>query len=44
MAQLGVRVTLEEVSRNLAAHFGRVFDCEMLYEAPVLAAAERENS
>jgi len=42
MAQLGVRATLEEVSRNLAAHFGRVFDCEMLYEAPVLAA-EREN-
>jgi lipoyl(octanoyl) transferase len=42
MAQLGVRVTLEEVSRKLAAHFGRVFDCEMLYEAPVLAA-EREN-
>jgi lipoyl(octanoyl) transferase len=42
MAQLGVRVTLEEVSRSLAAHFGRVFDCEMLYEAPVLAA-EREN-
>jgi lipoyl(octanoyl) transferase len=41
MAQLGVRVTLEEVSRSLAAHFGRVFDCEMLYEAPVLAA-ERE--
>ena len=42
MAQLGVRVTLEEVSRSLAAHFGRVFDCEILYEAPVLAA-EREN-
>jgi lipoyl(octanoyl) transferase len=42
MAQLGVRVTLEEVSRKLAVHFGRVFDCEMLYEAPVLAA-EREN-
>jgi lipoyl(octanoyl) transferase len=43
MAQLGVRATLEEVSRSLAAHFGRNFDCEMLYEAPVLAA-ERENS
>jgi len=42
MAQFGVRATLEEVSRTLAAHFGRVFDCEMLYEAPVLAA-EREN-
>jgi len=43
MAQLGIRATLEDVSRTLAAHFGRVFDCEMLYEAPVLAA-ERENS
>ena len=42
MAQLGVRVTREEVARALAAHFGRIFDCEMLYEAPVLAA-EREN-
>jgi len=43
MAQLGVRATLEEVSRSLAAHFGRNFDCEMLFEAPVLAA-ERESS
>jgi lipoyl(octanoyl) transferase len=42
MAQLGVRVTREEVARALAAHFGRIFDCEMLFEAPVLAA-EREN-
>jgi lipoyl(octanoyl) transferase len=42
MAQLGVNVTWDEVSRTLATHFGRVFDCEMLYEAPVLAA-EREN-
>jgi lipoyl(octanoyl) transferase len=42
MAQLGATVTREEVARTLAAHFGRVFDCEMLYEAPVLAA-EREN-
>jgi lipoyl(octanoyl) transferase len=42
MAQLGVHVTLEEVSRTLARHFGRVFECEMLFEAPVLAA-EREN-
>jgi len=38
MAQLGVRVTREEVARALAAHFGRIFDCEMLFEAPVLAA------
>jgi lipoyl(octanoyl) transferase len=50
MAQLGVRVTREEVSRTLAAHFGRIFDCEMLYEAdsamaadPILTA-ERESS
>jgi lipoyl(octanoyl) transferase len=43
MAQLGVRANLEDVSLCLAAHFGRNFDCEMLYEAPVLAA-ERENS
>ena len=27
MAQLGVHATLEEVSRSLAGHFGRVFDC-----------------
>ncbi|HTX37111.1 MAG TPA: lipoyl(octanoyl) transferase LipB [Bryobacteraceae bacterium] len=48
MAQLGVSAGLEEVSRVLAGHFGRVFDCEMLLEeapldAPVLAAHEREN-
>jgi lipoyl(octanoyl) transferase len=29
MARLGVRATLPEVSRCLAGHFGRVFDCEM---------------
>ena len=43
MAQLGVRVSLAEVSQAFAAHFGRVFECEMLFEAPVLAATEREN-
>jgi lipoyl(octanoyl) transferase len=43
MAQLGVRTSPGEVGRTLAAHFGRVFDCEMLPEAPVLAATEREN-
>jgi lipoyl(octanoyl) transferase len=42
MAQLGVRATLEEVSRTLAAHFGRVFEREMLSEATLLTA-EREN-
>jgi lipoyl(octanoyl) transferase len=43
MAQLGARATVEEVSRKLAAHFGRVFECEMLLEDTVLAAPEREN-
>jgi lipoyl(octanoyl) transferase len=37
MAELGVRAELEEVGENLAAHFGRIFDCEMLHEADVLA-------
>jgi lipoyl(octanoyl) transferase len=43
MAQLGVGASLGEVSRVFAAHFGRVFECEMLFEAPVPAATEREN-
>ena len=43
MAQLGGRASLAEVSQVFAAHFGRVFECEMLFEAPVLAATEREN-
>jgi len=43
MAQLGVRATLPEVSRILAVHFGRVFDCEMAAETPALASTEREN-
>jgi lipoyl(octanoyl) transferase len=49
MAQLGIHTSVDEVSRSLAAHFGRVFDCELLPEeaplefAPVLAAHEREN-
>ena len=33
----------EKSRERLAAHFGRVFDCEMLLEAPVLAATERES-
>jgi lipoyl(octanoyl) transferase len=41
MAALGVRAGLDEVGRRLAAHFGRIFDSEMLIETPVLA--EREN-
>jgi len=48
MAQLGVRASVPEVSRRLARHFGRVFDCEMLlgeaaFWTPALAAHEREN-
>jgi lipoyl(octanoyl) transferase len=43
MAALGVRTTVEDVSRNLAAHFGRVFECEMVHETPALAAPESEN-
>ena len=41
MAKLGCAAGLEEVSRRLAANFGRVFDCEMLLETPVLAAQTR---
>ena len=41
MAALGVRASVDEVGRRLAAHFGRIFDSEMLIETPVLA--EREN-
>jgi len=36
MAQLGIRATLEDVGENLAGHFGRVFDCEMMMEAAEL--------
>ena len=38
MAQQGNAADLTEVSQRLAQHFGRVFDCEMLLETPVLAA------
>jgi lipoyl(octanoyl) transferase len=43
MARLGARATLAEVSRKLAAHFGRIFDCEMLLEDPILRASEGDN-
>ena len=43
MAALGVRAEVEEVGRRLAVHFARIFDCEMVQDAPVLAALEREN-
>ena len=43
MAQLGVRATLQEVSRVLAVQFGRVFDCEMAVETPAFATTERGN-
>ena len=41
MRDLGSGADLPEVSRSLAAHFGRVFDCEMLLEEPSLAAPIR---
>jgi len=44
MAQLGVRATLDEVSQVLAVHFGRIFDCQMLLETPVLAANRKRES
>jgi len=48
MAWLGARAAPLEVSRSLAGHFGRVFDCEMLPAAPAepaftLTEANREN-
>ncbi len=43
LAELGVRASLEEVGEKFAVHFCRIFDCELLLEAPVLAAHEREN-
>jgi lipoyl(octanoyl) transferase len=39
MAQLGVRATLNDVSRTLAEQFGRIFECEM----ETLALASQEN-
>jgi lipoyl(octanoyl) transferase len=42
MAQLGVRASLDEVGERLAVNFCRIFDCEMLPEA-ALVAHEREN-
>jgi len=38
MNQLGARTDLAAVSRVLASHFGRVFECEMLIEEAVAAA------
>jgi lipoyl(octanoyl) transferase len=43
MAQLGARVSVAEAGRALAEHFGRVFECGMAYETPVLTASERGN-
>ena len=51
MAALGVRASLEEVAERYAAHFAKIFDCELQAEkTPQLAAsiaqrliAEREN-
>jgi len=41
MAQLGATVDLPTVSRIVAAHFGRVFDCEMLMEEMPAALSTR---
>src|SRR3954452_899442 len=43
MAELGVRVSLDEVGERFAAHFCRIFECDMLLEAPALSSPEREN-
>jgi lipoyl(octanoyl) transferase len=43
MAELGVRASLDAVGERVAGHFGRIFDCDMLHEAPVFAGAERET-
>jgi lipoyl(octanoyl) transferase len=43
MAALGVRASLDDVGQCVARHFARNFDCEMLLEAPVLAALESES-
>lgn len=41
MAQLGVNTNLEDVSKIVAEHFGRVFDCEILQGADLsLACSE----
>jgi lipoyl(octanoyl) transferase len=42
MAQLGVRASLHEVGERLAVNFCRIFDCELLLDA-ALVANEREN-
>ena len=36
MAELGIHATVHEVGETLAAHFGRVFNCEMKMEAAEL--------
>ena len=42
MEQLGVRATLPQVAEKFAAHFGRIFDCEMVAGTPVLTIPEGE--
>ncbi len=44
MWQLGARAEMPEVSRSLAAHFGRVFDCEMQAEAAGEAPQEQRQA
>jgi lipoyl(octanoyl) transferase len=41
MAALGVRASLDKVSRSLAGHFARIFECEMTQAEAELAAPVR---
>jgi lipoyl(octanoyl) transferase len=43
MAALGVRASLEDVGYTLAAHFGRVFDCQLPLSAPALPGARKRE-
>jgi lipoyl(octanoyl) transferase len=42
MEALGVRASLDEVGRRFAAHFARLFDCELTEETAELAPMESE--
>ena len=43
MAELGVRVSMDEVQRSLAGHFGRVFNCEIHSGLPEMLACAEES-
>jgi lipoyl(octanoyl) transferase len=44
MEQYGVTAGLEQVGRGVAAHFGRIFDCEMLWEDEASASRDRADT